>query len=503
MRYLMGVDVGGSVAKAAIYDMDGREIGCHGMRMQTLTPEAGFCERDPEQIRESILDAIAAAVQKSGIEGREIGAIGVTGQANGLYMFRKDGTPVYPAILSSDMRAKEYIKRWNKDGTQDDILPMTRQVLWAGQTAALVAWFADHRPEVLEQAEVFLTAKDYARYLLTGRFDLECTEASSTSLMDLSTCQLSAEIMEKLGIAQYMDKFPARILKSAEVCGTVTASCAQRTGLAAGTPVVGGLIDTVASIISQGIVHEEQLGMVVGTWGVNTFITTRPLYSKDIFSAFYYCLPGYQLILEGSPTSTTNLEWFIQTFLKQKGMDFVGYDTINAWVEGSSMRNTLVFLPFLYGTNVNIDAKSCFFGLKGNHGIPDLLRAIYEGIAFCHRYHIERLLKFRDMPEVVRVAGGGARSAVWMQIFADVLGVRVEVSQAEELGAMGAAMAAAVGSGMFESFQAVSERFTHIRQTFVCSSERHAYYEEKYALYCKLLAAMDPLWNQLDALGMK
>lgn len=500
MQYLMGVDAGGSVAKTAIYDISGKEICSAGRKLDTLTPKPEYCERDPEQIKKCVLDAIREAIHTSGISAADIAAVGVTGQANGLYMFDKKGKAAYPAILSSDMRAKEFIKRWNEDGTLDEIIPKTRQILWPGQVAALVAWFAKNAPEILERADVFVTAKDYVRYLLTGVFALECTEASSTSLMDLTTRQLSPEIYRKLGIEKYMGHFPGKVLESTEIGGYVTKECAMRTGLVEGTPVIGGLIDTVASIISQGITKEDQMGMVVGTWGVNTFITTRPLYSRDIFSAFYYCLPGYNLVLDGSPTSAANLEWFIQTILKQNGMPFCGYDKVNSMVSESSDRSSLLFLPFLYGANANIDAKAAFIGLKGSHGIPDLLRAVYEGVVFSHMFAIDRLLKFRSKPDTVRIAGGGARSEIWMQIFADAMGVRVEVSEAEELGAMGTAMAAGVSAGIFRDFYDAAEHFTHIRHTYDPSQERHTYYQKKYHAYRKLIEALDPLWSDLNTL---
>ena len=150
MQYLMGVDIGGSVAKAAIYDTDGHELYACGRKMDTLTPQPEFCQRDPEQIRDCVYGAVSDVMKKAAISGSAIAAIGVTGQANGLYMFKKDGTPVYPSILSSDLRAKEFIKRWNEDGTLDAILPKTRQILWAGQTSALVAWFAKYGPQIFE-----------------------------------------------------------------------------------------------------------------------------------------------------------------------------------------------------------------------------------------------------------------------------------------------------------------------------------------------------------------
>lgn len=501
MQYLMGVDVGGSVAKVAIYDPSGYEICFSGEKMDTLTPYPDYCERDTHQIKCCIYNAIKTALQKSGINAADIAAIGVTGQANGLYMFDRFGNPTHPAILSSDMRAKEFIKTWNEDGTLDAIIPITRQILWTGQTAALIAWFAKYDSATLDKTDIFVTAKDYARYLMTGRFCLETTELSSTSMMDLNTKSVSMDIAERLGIGMYMSKLPKKILESSEIGGYVTEACANLTGLTAGTPVVGGLIDTSASVISQGVVKEEQLGMIIGTWGVNTFITRRPLYSRNIFSAFDYCIPGYQQILEGSSTSASNQEWFIRTFLKQQGMEFCGYNELSRLVGESKPRNTIIFLPFLYGTNVNIDAKSAFIGLKGGHGIPDLLRAIYEGVVFCHMYHIDRLLEFRNRPEVVRMAGGGARSSVWMQMFADALGALVEVPEAEELGALGASMAAGVGVGIYKDMYEAVERCTRIRHVYSPDRTKQDYYKKKYAMYCRLIAALDPIWEDLNELG--
>lgn len=498
----MGIDVGGSVAKAAIYDSTGHEICSRGMKMDTLTPRPDFFERDTMQIRDSVYRAISETLRSSGIDSGAIAAIGVTGQANGLYMFDKDGNPSYPAILSSDSRARDYIKRWNADGTLERIIPKTREILWPGQTPAIIAWFADNDPATLERTDVFLTAKDYARYLLTGEFALEATELSSTSIMDLGRHELSAEIAAELGIESYIDKYPARLLESTEIGGYVTESCAWLTGLKAGTPVVGGTIDTDAAIVAQGIVQEEQLGIILGTWGINAFITKEPIYSKEIFSAFYYCLPGYYELMEGSATSATNQEWFINTFLRQNGMEYHGYSEINRMIQQSTARNSIVFLPFLYGSNVNIDARSAFIGLTGHHGIADMLRAIYEGVVFCHMYHIDRLLKLKgtQRPKQLRIAGGGARSAVWMQMFADALDATVEVSEAEELGALGAAMVAGTGVGVFRDMHDAAQKCTRISHSYTPDITAQPYYAKKYELYRRIIDALDPLWTELTEL---
>lgn len=498
MYYLLGIDAGGSVAKSAIFDTVGNEIACAGYKMDILCPGKGRNERDMEHFKNQVFASIQTVITKSGIDPGKIAAIGVTGQANGLFMLDKDGLPFQQnAILSSDTRAKDLVKKWNTDGTLSKLLPKTRQLLWPGQTTALIAWFSQNSSSTLEQAKTFLCAKDYVRYLLTGRLSLERTEASALSAMDLTTGTFTADIFKALGISEYLDKFPDQILDSTQICGYITKEAASITGLKLGTPVVSGLIDTIASVIASGIVDESMIGLIVGTWGVNTFITQKPIISDQIFSAFPYCLPDYNLILEGSSTSASNLNWYIDKFMKNSQTNF-DFNTANSMVEESDYKSSIFFLPFLYGSNVNIDAKSAFIGLKGRHDPADLLRAIYEGIVFCHAYHINNLCQFREMPSTVRIAGGGSQSDVWMQMFADVLGVTVEVSTAHELGALGAAMAAGVGASLYSDMRQAATTLCQVGRIFTCDPKRHVYYQNKYRIYKDLIHALDPLWESID-----
>ena len=241
------------------------------------------------------------------------------------------------------------------------------------------------------------------------------------------------------------------------------------------------------------------LGMIVGTWGINAYISRENIVSKDIFSAFNYCIPGYRLILEGSATSAVNLEWYIEEFLRPIGGNVCSYEEINRMVEVSDFRENLIFLPFLYGSNVGVKAKAAFVGLKAEHTKANMLRSIFEGVAFCHLYHIERLLKFRNMPSTVRIAGGAAKSKVWMQMFADVLGVKIEVSKAGELGALGAAMTAGVGMNAYGSMEEAAKRIERIDTVYEPRETFHALYRKKYRLYKKLVQCLDEIWDEMDS----
>ncbi len=498
MKYLMGIDCGGTVLKTSIFDLQGNEKSSYGITIPVNSPGSGRYERDISLIEDSAYRSVSGAIQKAGVEPEEIVGIGLTGQANGLYMFKKDGTPVHPGVMSSDTRANDLVRRFYDDGTCDRLLPVLRQSVYAAQTPVLMAWFAGNEPEVLEQAEVCVTVKEYIRFLLTGEWAMEVTEASVLSLLDQDRQQISDEILEGFGILKYKDRFPKRMLRPDETGGRVTDKAAGLTGLSPGTPVVGGLFDCTANTISQGVIREDQLCIVAGSWGMNNMITKRLVYSDRLFGSYLYCLPGTHQLMEGSATSCSNLEWFINTILRQKGLEFCGYGELNRMIaEDAKEESALFFLPFIYGTNADLDAKAAFIGLTGNDGLPDLLRAVYEGVVFAHMYHIKRLLKFVDPPAVIRASGGGSKSDVWMQMFADAIGKEIEISEAEEVGTLGCAMMAGVGTGCYRDIYDAVDRCVHIRRTYHPDPGKYQYYRKKYEVYLRILQTMDPLWKEI------
>lgn len=499
MNYYMGIDMGGTMVKAAIFDQNGEEIAVSEHKLRIIYPGKGMAERDITEAKNATYEVIRGAIWTSGIDSADIKGIGVTGQANGLYMLDGQGIPVRNAILSSDMRAKEYIKRWTTDGTWKRILPKIRQQIWAGTVPALIAWLLDHEPESLDRAEVIVTAKDYVRYLLTGEFALEITEASGIASMDQEKEVITQEIYRELGIEKCLSRLPKRILGCTEISGGVTEECARLTGLLKGTPVVGGQMDTGASIISAGVTKENQLGIIVGTWGINSIVKHKPVVDENIFMVYKYCIPGMYCVMEGSSTSATNLEWFIDNFMKDIDSGQI-YDLCNQFVEESDYQDTVIFLPFLYGSNVGLDAKAAFVGLEARHGRGEILRAIYEGVVFCHRYHIDKLMGYVDAVDVVRMAGGAARSAVWMQMFSDILGLPVEVSKATELGAMGVAMEAAVGTGLFASIREAADRWVKIKAVYHPDLEKTKYYQSKYKVYKQIIDDLSCTWKDMDEL---
>jgi L-xylulokinase len=261
--------------------------------------------------------------------------------------------------------------------------------------------------------------------------------------------------------------------------------------------VAGGSMDIHASAMAVGVTDESAMCVVAGTWSINEYISKKPVVDKDLFMTSIDTIPGYWMILEGSPTSASNQEWFLTEVLKGVDLHDRGiYDYANeAVARAGDDDKGLVFLPFLFGSNVNMNAKGAFIGLQSWHTRDDMLRAVYEGIVFSHKYHIEKLLKYRDAPDLIRMAGGVAKSKIWVQMFADILQVPIEVARSQELGALGSAINAGVAVGVFPSFKEASEQMVDVMYTAQPDLSKKDVYDRKYRRYLKVIGALDGVWD--------
>ena len=493
-QYLLGIDNGGTVTKAALYDLDGVEVAVASARTETLYPQPGQIERDLDKFWAGNAGVIAEVIRRARVDTSRIAGISVTGHGCGMYMVAEDGSPSYNGIISTDSRASAYVKRYYQDGTFQQVLPLTCQSIWASQPAALLPWFRDNMPEVLHRTRWVLSCKDYIRYKLTGVPRVEVTDYSGTSLLNIWKLDFDPKLLELFGISYLADKFP-QVCQSADICGQVTPEAAAVTGLKAGTPVAGGLFDVSACAIASGIVDEDTFCLIAGTWSINEYISRAPVQAPDLFMSSAYCMPGYWLILEGSPTSASNLEWFVREFIETSGKN--PYDECNELVQSIPPEESqIIFLPFLFGSNAGPSASSGFLGLHGWHRKAHLLRAIFEGVVFSHRTHIDRLMNYREPAKRVRIAGGAARSSVWVKIFADALQLPIEVTASEELGALGAAICAGVGVGLFISFPEAVSHMVHVSRTVDPDPAVGGIYEEKYRKYQDGVTTLGPLWDR-------
>ena len=500
--FLLGIDNGGTVAKAALFSLDGREVAVATGKTETLSPAPGWTEFDMDKLWSAVAAAVRQVLATAAIDPHQIACVACTGHGNGIYLVDAAGQPVRHAIFSADTRARSYVERWTAEGIGRAVRPKTMQSLWPGQPNALLAWLRDHEPQAFAKARWVLMCKDFVRLKLTGQAAAELTDMSGTSLMDVGTAQYDRDILRQFGIEDAYDKLPPLRL-SADICGEVTPAAAAQTGLAAGTPVAGGLFDIDACGLSSALLSDRDVGIVMGTWGINQYVSPTPAAGDEVFMTARYCVPGQYLMIEASPTSAGNLEWMIAQFLPDQGGGEEGadghiYDRVNQLVAGTQPEDSpLLFLPFLYGSNSHPDATGTLVGLSSRCDRGHVLRAVYEGVIFAHQDHLERLLKSRSRPERIRASGGATRSDVWMQIAADALQTPVEIPDGAELGALGTAICAAVAAGIYPDYPSACAAMVRIARRFEPDPRRADVYRAKYARYRQLLSALHPAWQNL------
>lgn len=501
-RFLLGIDNGGTVAKAALFSLDGREVAVAAEKTETLSPAPGWIEFDMDKLWSAVGTAVRQVLAASAIDPRQIACVACTGHGNGIYLVDAAGRPVRPAIFSADSRARSYVERWTAEGIGRAVRPKTMQSLWPGQPNALLAWLRDHEPQAYARSRWVLMCKDFVRLKLTGEAAAELTDMSGTSLMDVGTARYDRDIPRQFGIEDACEKLPPLRL-SADLCGQVTRAAAAATGLAAGTPVAGGLFDVDACGLSSALLSDRDVGIVMGTWGINQYVSPTPAVSDEVFMTARYCVPGQFLMIEASPTSAGNLEWTIAQFLPDQASGSEGtgkhrYDRANQLVSETPPEDSpLLFLPFLYGSNSHPDATGTLVGLSSRSSRGHVLRAVYEGVVFAHQDHLQRLLKSRSRPERIRASGGATRSDVWMQIAADALQTPVEIPEGAELGALGAAICAAVAARIYPDYASACAAMVRIARRFEPNPSRADVYQAKYARYRQLLSALYPAWQNL------
>ncbi len=506
MHYYIGLDNGGTATKAALFDSKGREIGVCGMSTASITPRPDFVERDMEEMWDANCSVVRGVLEKTGVSPEEVAGIGICGHGKGLYLWGKDDRPARYGIISTDNRAYRYMNQWREDGTEEKVFALSCQHIMACQPVCLLAWVRDNEPEVFDNIKYVFECKDYVRFRLTGEARAEMTDYSGGNLLNLHTRSYDLELLKLFGLEKIMDALPP-LCHAADVCGYVTEEAAAKCGLKAGTPVIGGMFDINACAIAAGVNEESRLCAIAGTWSINEYIRKEPVLDGKVLMNSLFCLPEYYLIEESSATSAGNNEWFVNTLLPElKAQAKAGgksvYDIIDEWVEEIPVTEFVpIFLPFLMASNVHPNAKASFVGMSLSHSRKHLVRSVFEGITFCHRYHIDKLLATRqEKPECIRLAGGAARAAVWAQMFADVMQIPVETVQANETGALGCAIAAATAAGEYRSLDEAISNMTVISGRYEPDKAAGEVYEKKYRLYLKTIECLDGLWDDMQAL---
>lgn len=481
----LGIDCGGSWLKAGLYDQFAHEIAIVRQPLTLITPKPGWAERDMQQLWRCCVDAIAQLITDNQIDHKHIKGVGISAQGKGLFLLDKQGQPLGNAILSSDRRALKIVSDWTQQQIPEQLYPYTRQTLWTGHPVSLLRWLKQHDPQRYQRIGCVMMTHDYLRWRLTGQQACEESNISESNLYNMLNGDWDAGLAQMLDITEITDCLPD-IVGSAQICGYITPDAAASSGLMAGTPVVGGLFDVVATALCAGLHDESVLNAVMGTWAVTSGIT-RGLGEQEALPYIYgrYIKPDYYIVHEASPTSSANLEWLCAQW---GGITFADINQQLATLPKAA--SDILFMPFLYGSNAGLEMTSGFYGLQSLHQREHLLQAVYEGVIFSHMTHLHRMRQRFHNVSGLRVTGGPTHSSLWMQMLADVSGLPVSLPQITEAGCLGAAMAAQVGTEAWPDFDTAQQQLPPVRETLWPDMAARGDYQRKYQRYQLLVSAI-------------
>lgn len=498
MSYFIGIDSSTTATKALLIDEHGKVVAVALSEYGFETPHPLWSEQDPALWWDATVTSINKVLSDSGVRAEEVKGIGLTGQMHGLVLLDKDGQVLRPALLWNDQRTGAQCDEIRKRLGREKLIQITGNDALTGFTAPKILWVAQEEPDLYARAAHILLPKDYVRYKLTGEYAVDRAGGAGTILFDVRKRTWSAEVLKALDINP--DWMPPTY-EGTEVTGVVSAEAAALTGLKAGTLVMGGGGDQAAAAVGTGAVKEGVVSLSLGTSGVIFATTDGPaIESEGRLHAFCHAVPGKWHLMGVMLSAAGSLRWHRDTFAD--GEDFGEFVARAADIPVGS--DGLLFLPYLTGERTPYPdplARGAFVGLTVRHTRMHLTRAVLEGVSFGLRDSFV-LMKEAGLAGVsqVRVTGGGAKSPLWRQILADVLGAELVTVNSEEGAAFGAALLAATGAGVFASVEEACESTIEIAGSTKPGGESDrydGYYQEYRALY----PALKPSFHRLASLA--
>ena len=504
-RYLC-LDCGLTATKAAVFDGAGLQLSEASARTPVqVRGEASELDMEEQWLLAARLVREALTRAREAAGAGALAGVGVSGHGGGFYPVDAGGRPVRPALTSMDTRAAPLVQAWAREGRSR--YSATRHHPWPGQALPQLAWLREAAPADYERICWALGAKDWMVLRLTGEVSTDRTDASNGALVDLSTGAYDREALHLFGVPELMGKLPP-MHESAAVVGRVGAAAAAATGLPEGTPVVAGMFDVVACAVGSGALDARSCSLIAGTWNINSAFDGRLLDTPPSVKTSLGPDAGRYAYVESSATSAGNLAWFLagleeltlgrsqgeRSVLRQAQGERDLYARINAGVEAVPPgAGGVTYLPFIHRAHIAPGADAAFTGLRSEHGIFHLLRAVYEGVAFAHRAHLEILARGGLLRPRAVLSGGAAASPAWCRIFADVLDRPVETSDASQAGARGIAIAVAVGTGRHRSYEEAAAAMVRPGRCYAPGAARAAALEEGYARFRATAACLGDL----------
>lgn len=508
MKYVIGIDIGTSGTKTVLFTLDGGVVASSAREYPLYQPQNGYAEQEPADWWKATVATIAEVLAKSGAGGGEIAGIGLSGQMHGLVMLDKDGEVLRRSIIWCDQRTAAECEEITRKVGARRLVEITANPALTGFTASKILWVRKHEPAVYAKCRKILLPKDYIRYMLTGEFATEVSDASGMQLLDVPKRDWSAEVLEKLEIDR---ELLGKVYESPEITGRVSEKAAGLTGLKAGTPVVGGAGDNAAAAVGTGVVEDGKAFTTIGTSGVVFAHTSR--ISIDLpgrVHTFCCAVPGAWHVMGVTQAAGLSLKWFRDNFCSAEveaaeGMDVDSYVLLDKQAAQVPIgANRLLYLPYLMGErtpHLDASARGVFFGLSAIHTRRDMLRAVMEGVSYSLKDCLSVLEEMGVAVGNMAACGGGGSSALWRQMLADLYDCPVKTIASKEGPALGVALLAAVGAGEYSSVTEACSAVIQYGPACEPVAENTAAYLKYYKLYKELYPSLKENFKRLEVIG--
>ena len=509
MAYVLGIDIGTSGTKTVLFSEDGKAVAGSTHEYPLYTPQNGYAEQNAEDWWNAVVNSVRDVLAESAIDPAEIKGIGLSGQMHGLVMLDAYDNVIRKSIIWCDQRTANEVDELNAKVGHDKLIEITANPAITGFTAAKILWVRNNEPENYEKCKHILLPKDYIRFMLTGEYATEVSDASGMQLLDIPKRDWSDEVLQKLNIDKAL---LGKVYESPDITGEITEKAASLTGLKAGTPVVGGAGDNAAAAVGTGVVVDGKAFTTIGSSGVVFAHTSNISIDKGGRVHTFCCaVPGAWHVMGVTQSAGLSLKWFrdnlcwgeMETALLM-GVDPY-YLTDKAAESVPIGANRLFYMPYLNGErtpHLDPNARGTFIGLSTMHKKQDLVRAVMEGVSYSLRDCVEVMREMDINVSDMMACGGGGTSPLWRQMLADLYACNVKTTQNTEGPALGVAILAAVGAGIYKSVPEACGAIIKTNREQEPIAANVGKYEKAYQMYKKLYPAMKELYAEIAELQL-
>jgi len=507
MDALLGIDLGTTGVKAALFAAaDGRVLSWAFIDYPLSHPHPGWAEQNPEEWWQATLTAIRLCLTNGvgeGVSPSNVRGVGLSGQMHGVILLDEQSMVLRPCIIWADQRSEAQCRWMTERVGAERLIDYVSNPALPGFSAPKALWVRDNEPDIFARARTLLLPKDYIRFRLTGELAIEISDAAGTCLLDVKHGVWSREVLEAI---EFDPALLPPVVPAVAICGSTTEEIEQLTGLLAGTPVAGGGADNACGAVGNGVVRPGLALVSIGTSGVVLAYTDTPQVDRSgpipRVHTFNHAVPQAWYLMGVTQGAGLSLRWVRDNIgLPERALEhWTGLDAyalLTREAEGvPAGSDGLLFLPYLQGErtpHLDAYARGGWIGLTASHDRRHLVRSVLEGVAFSLKDCFTIIEEQGLTLEQVRATGGGAKSPLWRQIIADVLGVELVTTNAQEGPAFGAALLAGVASGIYSSVQQACEATIRIVERTLPQSDKPVAYARAYEQFRALYPALKPI----------